>query len=101
MADSKLRDENYYLVYGWMVNRLKLKGVKLNIYAIIYGFSQDGENEYTGTLQYLCDLCGGVSRSTISKALKELVDEKLILRREETISNVIFARYRANLNLVE
>ena len=73
MAESRIKDENYYQIQGWMINRLGLKGVSLSVYAIIYGFSQDGENEYTGSLQYLCDFCGGVSKPTIINALKSLV----------------------------
>ena len=102
MADNKSRinDNNYYVINGWMINRLRLKGVSLSAYAIIYGFSQDGENEFTGSLQYLCDFCGGVSKPTIIKALKELTEKEYILRREETINNIMFTRYRINPNII-
>jgi hypothetical protein len=86
MAESRIKDENYFQVSGFMVNRLGLKGVALNVYAIIYGFSQDGETEFTGSLQYLCDFCGGVSKPTIINALKELVKKDYILKREEIIN---------------
>lgn len=33
-----MKDGNYYTVYGWMINRLKLKGTTLQLYAVIYGF---------------------------------------------------------------
>ena len=97
MADSRIGDTNYYLVHGWMMNQLGLKGVALQVYAIIYGFSQDGKSEYTGSIQYLCDFCGGVSRPTVIKALKELTEQKYIIRREEIINNVTFVRYKASL----
>lgn len=84
-----------------MINRLGLKGVPLSVYAIIYGFSQDGENEFTGSLQYLCDFTGGTSKPTIIKALKELVENDLLLRREEVINGVQFNRYKANLPLLK
>ena len=101
MAESRISDANYYIVQGWMINRLGLKGVPLNVYAIIYGFSQDGENEYTGSLQYLCDFTGGTTKPTIIKALKELVDKGYILRREEYINGVQFNRYKVNLPLLK
>ena len=97
---AKPSDENFYIVQGWMMNRLKLKGVALSVFAIIYGFSQDGENEYTGSLQYLCDFTGGTSKPTIIKALKELVEKKYILRREEFINGVQFNRYKINIQLL-
>jgi DNA-binding Lrp family transcriptional regulator len=84
-----------------MINRLGLKGVPLNVYAIIYGFSQDGESEFTGSLKYLCDFCGGVSKPTIIKALKELTEAGVILRRDEIVNTVCFPRYRANLPLLK
>lgn len=101
MAESRIKDENYYQIQGWMINRLGLKGIPLSVYAIIYGFSQDGENEYTGSLQYLCDFCGGVSKPTIISALKMLVEAKYIFKREEIINNVQFNRYKVNLPLLK
>lgn len=101
MAESRIKDENYYQISGFMINRLGLKGVPLNVYAIIYGFSQDGESEFTGSLQYLCDFCGGVSKPTIINALKGLTEAGFILRREEHINNICFPRYRVNLPLLK
>lgn len=101
MTESKIKDENFYQISGFMINRLGLKGIPLNVYAIIYGFSQDGESEYTGSLQYLCDFCGGVSKPTIINALKTLTEAGFILRREDRINNICFPRYRANLPLLK
>lgn len=101
MAESRIKDENYYQISGFMINRLGLKGVPLNVYAIIYGFSQDGESEFTGSLQYLCDFCGGVSKPTIINALKNLTEAGFILRREEYINKICFPRYRVNLPLLK
>lgn len=50
-----MKDGNYYTVYGWMINRLKLKGTTLQLYAVIYGFSENGENECSGSLAYLAE----------------------------------------------
>ena len=101
MAEGKIKDENYYQISGFMINRLGLKGVSLNVYAIIYGFSQDGESEFTGGLQYLCDFCGGVSKPTIINALKSLTESGLLIRREDYINNICFPRYRANLTVLK
>ena len=97
MSESRIKDQNYYLIQGFMINKLKLKGVKLSVYAIIYGFTQDGETEFTGSINYLCDFTGKTSRPTIIKALNELTEEKYIFKREEIINNVKFNRYRVNL----
>ena len=97
---SKIQDNNYFQISGWMLNRLKLKGTDLQIYAIIYGFSQDCESEFTGSLQYLCDFTG-TSRTTVIKALKSLVEKEFVIKIENNINGVIFNRYKANLQVVK
>ena len=101
MAESKVKNANYYQIQGWMINALGLKGISLSVFAIIYGFSQDGENEYTGSLQYLCDFTGGTSKPTIIKALKGLMEKQYIMRREEYINGVQFNKYKVNLPLLK
>lgn len=96
---SKIKDENYYQISGWMLNRLELKGVELQVFAIIYGFSQDGESKFTGSINYLCDWTG-VSRPTIIKALKELTDKEFVIKETEVVSGVTFNRYRVNIPYV-
>jgi uncharacterized phage protein (TIGR02220 family) len=100
MADSKIRDDNYFQVSGWMLNRLNLKGISLQVYAIIYGFSQDGESSFTGSLQYLCDFTN-TSKPTVIKALKELVEKGFLLKTELEINGVKFNKYQANLPVVK
>ena len=72
----------------------------LEVYAIIYGFSQDGESEYTGSISYLCDFTG-TSRPTVIKALKSLVSNDYIIKHEIEVNNVKFNRYKANLQVVK
>ena len=93
MAESKIKDDNYFLVSGWMLNRLKLKGVPLQVFSIIYGFSQDGEGSFTGSLQYLCDFTNS-SKNTILKALKELTEKGYIAKTENFINGVRFCTYK-------
>ena len=63
-----MKDGNYYTVYGWMINRLKLKGTTLQLYAVIYGFSENGENECSGSLAYLAETTG-CTKQTVLNAL--------------------------------
>lgn len=53
-----VKDENYYQISGWMINKLKLKGTELQVFAIIYGFSQGEQGVFTGSLRYLQDFTG-------------------------------------------
>ena len=97
---SKILDDNYFQVTGWMLNRLKLKGIALNVYAIIYGFSQDGESSFNGSRQYLCDFTGA-TKPTIDKALFELREMNLIIKTSKRINNVIHNEYKANLEALK
>lgn len=91
----KLKDDNYYQVAGWMLTKLGLKGIALNVYAIIYGFSQDGESKFCGSRQFLCDFTGA-TKPTIDKALNELVDKGLISKSSSIVNNVVLNSYSIN-----
>lgn len=93
---SRIKDENFYQISGWMLNRLGLKGTELQVFAIIYGFSQDGETVFSGSLNYLSDWLG-TSRPTTIKALKGLTDKGLIVKETLQMNGVTFNRYKANL----
>ena len=97
---GRVNDENYFQISGWMLNRLKLKGTPLEVFAIIYGFSQDGESSFTGSLQYLSDFTN-TSKPTVIKALKELVEKGYLLKEEKEINGVKFNKYKANLQVVK
>lgn len=91
-----ITDTNYYQISGWMINRLNLKGNELQAYAIIYGFTQDGQNWYTGSLAYLSDWLNCSSRTCIN-VLASLVEKGLLLKESWTEKGVPYTRYRANM----
>ena len=89
---SKINNENYILIQGWMVNELKLKGNELLIYAIIYGFSQTENQLYSGSLQYLADWTNSSKQGVILN-LKSLISKELIVKNEKVINGVKFCEY--------
>lgn len=89
---SKVKDENYIVIEGWMLNNLHLKGNELLIYAIIYGFSQYENHAYSGGLQYLMDWTL-TTKKTVIGSLNSLVQKGLIIKEEEKINNVVYHRY--------
>lgn len=95
--ESRVNNDNFIMIQGWMVNELKLKGNDLMVYAIIYGFSQAENQCYNGSLQYLADWCGS-SKQGIMKNLKSLLEKKLIVKEEIIKNNVKFCEYRAIRN---
>lgn len=91
---SKVKEENYISISGWMVTSLRLKGNELLVYAIIYGFSQDYETRFTGSLQYLADWTNSTKQSCI-KCLKSLIEKGYITKHENIVNGVKFCEYQA------
>ena len=91
---SKVKEENYISISGWMVTSLGLKGNELLVYAIIYGFSQDYETRFTGSLQYLADWTNSTKQSCI-KCLKSLIEKGYITKHENIVNGVKFCEYQA------
>ena len=96
----KIASDNFFTIKAWMITELGLKGVERDVYAIIYGFSQDGECWFTGSRQYLCDFTLSTKR-TIDSALQNLVEKGLIIKSSEKINNVLFNKYKINRNVVD
>ena len=75
-----INPNTYYTVQAWMVNDLGLHGNELALYAIIYGFSQDGRSEFVGSISYVQEWLG-CSRPTAIKTLGSLIEKGLIVKR--------------------
>jgi Sugar-specific transcriptional regulator TrmB. len=82
-----IKNENFYVIQGWMMNELKLKGNDLGTYAIIYGFTQAKYASYSGSLSYLAEFLN-VDKRTIQNVLKRLVQKKLIQKHELQIDGM-------------
>ena len=78
-----MKDENYINIQGWMINKLKLKGNELIVYAIIYGFTQDGESEYHGSQRYIAKAIGS-SLPTANAVINKLLDKGLIIKTQQS-----------------
>lgn len=89
-----INPQTYYTVQGWMRSDLGLKDKELTVYAIIYGFSQDGNSEYSGSARYLAEWIG-CSRSTIMEVLKRLVEKGLLKKQDYYQNGVCFCKYTA------
>lgn len=78
-----------------MVNILHLRGNELIIYALIYGFSQNTDSSFQGSLTYIQDRTG-LSRPTVVDILKKLIDKKLIVKDELFRNNLKICTYRCS-----
>lgn len=90
-----IKDENFLVIQSWMITRLHLKGNSLIAYALIYGFSQDEQSCFYGTLNYVASwLCS--TKEGARQTLDKLVTDKLLIKEIEYRNNVRFVRYRVN-----
>lgn len=91
---SEININGYINIQSFMVTDLGLKGNELLVYALIYGFSQDGKSRFTGSLNYLAYWCGSTKRNVIY-VLKKLVEKGYIERYEFDRNGILFAEYKA------
>ena len=75
-----------------MIHKLGLKDAKLIVYAIVYSFSQDGENEFYGGRKYMAE-ASARSLATIDRMLVELENDGLIKKAERENDGVSHCRY--------
>lgn len=76
-----MQDGGFLVIQKWMLTKLNLKSTELLVYAIIYGFSQDGQGECWASLDYF-QLWTGASRCSIIRAINSLEEKGLIKRRK-------------------
>ena len=100
MEVEMIDNDNYILITGWMVNELKLSGSELFVYALIYGFSQDGESKFNGSRRYIAEWFN-CSLPTIDKALDGLLKKELIIKDEEIINGVKFNRFSIDKKILQ
>lgn len=89
-----INPNNYYTVQGWMLSELGLKGNALAVYAIVYGFSQDGVSEYAGSSRYLCEWLG-CSKKTVLTTLASLTERGLLRKKTINQNGVTLCNYVA------
>lgn len=89
-----VRESSFVTIQAFMVNELHLSGNELIVYAVIFGFSQDGESWFTGSRGYLAAWCQ-TSEKSVTNNLKKLLEKGLIEKRTKTIHGCSFNDYRA------
>lgn len=73
-----METRHFVTLLDWM-RSLGLKGNELIAYAIVYGFSQDADSDFHGSVAYIADWCG-ISRQQAMTILQKLTDAGLIFK---------------------
>lgn len=93
-----MKNEGYFTVQSWMVTELKLRTVERDMFAIIYGMSQDGKGSFYSTVEWASDITG-YSKNSICTALKSLTEKGLITKKSKPKSSTF--EYQANLEAIQ
>ena len=88
-------DNDFFVTTAPMKKKLKLKGHALDLFAIIYGFSKDGESTCRASLAYFAEWLE-TDKALISKTLKKLVDAGYINRLEYLRGDMKCYEYTSN-----
>lgn len=99
MAANLFKENNYIQVPGFAIVRLKLSGNELLCFSLIYGFSQDEDSEFHGSLAYIASALNTTRQSALH-ILERLIDKGLIVKKELIIGGVKFCHYVHNYNSV-
>lgn len=92
-----INNESYVVIWGWMLNNLKLKWNELVAYATIYSFTNWTDDHcYKWSAGYLAERCWIDKRSAL-RILQRLEEKWLIIRNERNENWVKFVDYYTNV----
>ena len=89
-----MKMKGYTNIPDWMLS-LDLDVYETIILAVIYGFSQDGESTFAGSLKYLCQKAK-CSRRKVTMVLPKLVEKGLIIKIDKEVRGVHLCEYRVS-----
>lgn len=78
--------------------RESFEGKEADVFAVINGYSQEGQGCFYGSLSLLSQFCGIKSKTTTQKILKSLVEKGAIVKGEDLHNGVKFCTYKVNKN---
>ena len=78
--------------------RESFEGKEADVFAVINGFSQEGQGCFYGSLSLLSQFCGIKSKTTTQRIIKSLVAKGAIVKTDELHNGVKFCTYKVNMN---
>lgn len=100
MSGKKKKFTNYIVIQPWMFSNLQLSGNEAIVFAIVYGFSQDGKSWYRGGSYYI-EQTTPFTQRTAKTHLWTLEKMGVIEMRKETVNGVERNIYRATPGVEE
>lgn len=87
-----LSDDYYITIFGWMHERLDLSVHEEKVYALIYGFSNNGENTCNTSQKTMSRMCN-CGLNTVKRAINTLEQRGLIKSRDVIRGGVKYKEY--------
>lgn len=97
MEAKVFKIDNHITIPGFAIVELKLSGNELLCYSLIYGFTQDGDTEFYGSLTYVASALN-ITKQNAKKVIDRLLERGLLTKKEIYFSGVKFCHYVANRN---
>ena len=94
-----IKDNDYTVTLAPMKTKLKLKGQALSLFAIIYGYSKDGESTCRTSLSYLAEWLD-TDKSAVSKLIKRLESAGYINKIEYMRGDMKCYEYTSNYGVM-
>jgi len=95
-----MKDTNFFCVQAWMVTKLNLKGAERDIYAILYGFTQDNESECKCSYTYMSTITGYTKRA-IMDAMDRLLAKNYIVKSGSDSDKDMRNIYKCNFDFID
>lgn len=92
---ERVQYENYLHIAGWMT-KLGLKNLnEVAAFALVYGFSQDGESIFKGSISYIQEwlMC---SRHTAINTMRRLEEKGFVSKEQSTTNGITLNYYKVN-----
>jgi len=78
-----MKNSNFILIPGWVINHLELNATESIVYSFIYGYTQNGKNWYQGSFKDIQDELKFIKKRTIITIMKKLLELDLIEKKND------------------
>lgn len=92
MSGASFSVENYITIPGFAIVEHGLSGNELICYSLVWGFTQDGETEFYGSLRYIASAMN-ITKGSAYRILNGLIDKGLVFKTNNEDEQ--FCRYKA------
>lgn len=87
-----MKNNNYATGFGWMFNEFNLKCSEAWVFALIHGFSQDGQSKFAGSITYIASTFNLTTRQVI-RILQNLEAKGVIVKHQVRVNNITKNNY--------